>query len=195
MKIKTILFIAGAVLLFGFAVWFNALITQNKILRADKLRLQTNQDQLLQENAKVTQLELSLKEFRSSMSGKIDSILKVAEIAAKQVKTVTEIHNYYIDSSRTVIQPAPVISKSDTTYPFVDQKGCIGVEGILMSKKNVPSLILTKKIYSGDIALIGYWQRPHKFWFIHYGKKENIIQAFPECGNVIVKKIDIVKKK
>jgi hypothetical protein len=195
MRLKTILIIAGAVLVVGLAIWFNALITQNKILKADKLRLENNQDQLLQENAKVTQLDLSLKEFRSSMSRKIDSILKVTEIASKQVKTVTEIHNYYTDSSRVIIQPASVISKTDTTYPFIDTKGCIGIEGVLMSKKNVPSLILTKKTYSGDIALIGYWQRPKKFWFIKYGKKENTIQAFPECGNVIVKKIEIVKKR
>jgi hypothetical protein len=194
-KLKWYLIAIVVLALISFTVWFNIVLKQNAKLKADKFRLEYNQSQLLSENSRTIQLELSLKEFKASISRKIDSILKVAEIASKQVKTITEIHNYYIDSSKTVIQPAPVISKNDTIYPFSDMKGCIGIEGFLMSKKNIPSLTLTKRVYSGDIALIGYWQRPHRFWFIKYGKKENTIQAFPECGEVIVKKIDIVKKK
>jgi hypothetical protein len=195
MKLKTYLIIAAILVIVAAFVGFNILYNQNQILKADKVRLERNQEALLMENRDNYQLELSLKEFKSTMSKKIDSILKVAEIASKQVKTVTEIHNYYIDSSKTVIQPAPVISKTDTTYPFTDTKGCIGIEGYLMSKKNIPSLTITKKTYSGDIALIGYWQRPHKIWFIKYGKKENTIQAFPECGTAIIKQIEIIKKK
>lgn len=188
--------------LIAFAVLFliSAIVTVNiqakkiKAQKAEILRVQTNNQQLMSENFKNKSLNLSFNEFKSSVSKKVDSLLKVAQIALKQVKTVIITNNYYIDSSKTIIRPEPVISKIDTTFPFIDIKDCFTIGGYMKVRDDRPELVINKREFKNEITTIGYEKRPHKFWFIRWGKKQTFIESSSDCGETTVKQINIIKK-
>jgi len=193
-KIKLIGIITVIVFLIASVVTANVLIERNRKLKAEVLRVQNNNFQLMAENRENINLTLSLKEFKASMSTKIDSILKVAEINSKAVKTVTTINNYYIDSTKTIIRPEPVISKNDTTYPFVDIKECFSISGFMKVVNDRPELTIQERKFINEINVIVHNKRPHKFWFIRYGKREMKIDGVSDCGDVKIKQINVIKK-
>lgn len=190
------LYLIGIAILFVASAFVtaNILIKQNKKLKAEVQRVQNNNFQLMAENRDNVNLQLSFKEFKQSVSTKIDSLLKVFKIALKEVKTVTVTNNYYIDSSKTIIRPIPVISNIDTLYPFIDTKDCFTIAGIMKVVNDRPELTIQKREFKNEITLIGYEKRPHHFWFIKWGKKETFIESSSECGETTVKQIDIIKK-
>jgi len=192
-NLKLILIIVAILMVASAFVTANVLLKKNKVLKAEILRVQTNNFQLMSENRDNVNLTLSFKEFKQSMSTKIDSILKVAEINSKAVKTVTTINNYYIDSSRTIIRPEPVISKNDTTYPFIDTKDCFSISGFMQVINDRPELTIQERKFNNEINVIVHNKRPHKFWFIRYGKREMKIDGVSDCGEVKIKQINIIK--
>jgi hypothetical protein len=39
-----------------------------------------------------------------------------------------------------------------------------------------------------------FWQRPKKFWFVHYGKKQFFVRNLNNCtGETVIKEIKIKK--
>jgi hypothetical protein len=192
-KIKLIGIITVIVFLIASVVTANVLIEKNRKLKAEILRVQTNNLQLMSENRENINLTLSFKEFKASMSTKIDSILKVAEIASKRVKTVTTINNYYIDSSRTIIRPDPVISKNDTLYPFIDIKDCFSIKGFMQVVADKPELTIQERKFNNEINVIVHNKRPHKIWFVRWGKREMKIEGVSDCGEVKIKQVNIIK--
>ena len=194
-KIKLIGIITVAVFLIASVVTANVLIKQNRKLKAEILRVQTNNFQLMAENRDNVNLTLSFKEFKASMSTKIDSILKVAEIASKAVKTVTTINNYYIDSSKTIIRPDPVISKTDTTYPFIDIKDCFSVKGFMQVVNDRPELTIQERKFDNEINVIVHNKRPHKFWFIRWGRWQHFLKLYSECEKDTIKVDKLIIQK
>jgi hypothetical protein len=57
-----------------------------------------------------------------------------------------------------------------------------------------PELLINERHFDNKTTLIGYWQRPHKFLFIKWGKKETFIESSAKCGETVVQKVEIVKK-
>lgn len=194
MKLKTYLWIGAILFVVSSVVTANILIIQNRKLKAEVLRVQTNNMQLMSENLHNVKLDLSFKEFKQSMTRKVDSILKVAEIASKAVKTVTITNNYYIDSSKTIIRPEPVISNNDITYPFIDTKDCFSIAGYMKVKDDRPELVIQKREFKNEVTIVGYEKRPHKFLFFKWGKKETFIESSSDCGKTDVRQINIVNK-
>lgn len=146
-KVKAIIIGIIVLLFFSMGVTIQVLNRKYKAEKADRERLWANNLNLTAENRQYSNLQYTLKEFKASMSTKIDSILKVAEIASKQVKTVTTINNYYIDSSKTIIKPEAVMSKTDTIYPFVDTKNCFTIAGYMKIVSDKPELTIQKREY------------------------------------------------
>ena len=193
-KVKLIILIAVIVLIGALASGLQIYFKKYKAEKADKERLSLNNMQLMAENRQNIDLKLTLKEFKASMSTKIDSILKVAEIASKQVKTITVNNTYYIDSSKTVIRPEPEISNSDTTYPFIDIKDCFTVGGYMKIQNDRPELVINKREFKNEVTIVGYEKRPHKIWFVRWGKKQTYIETSSDCGETKTTQIEIVKK-
>lgn len=193
-KVKNYLigFIAVLILAMAGKIYFAQLKIEKQ--KAEIERVQGNNVNLMAENRHNVNLNLTLKEFKSSMSKKIDSILRVAEIASKQVKTVTITNTYYIDSSKTIIRPEQVISKTDTTYPFIDTKDCFIFGGFMKVANDRPELIINRREFKNEVTIIGFEKRPHKFLFFRWGKKEYFIESSSQCGKTEVKQINIVKK-
>ena len=193
-KVKAIVIGVIVLLFFSMGVSIQILSRKYKAEKADRERLSLNNMQLMSENRQNIDLKLTLREFKASMSTKIDSILKVAEIASKQVKTITVNNTYYIDSSKTVIRPEPDISKTDTTYPFIDIKDCFTIGGFMKVQDDRPELIINKREFKNEVTIIGYEKRPHKFWFVRWGKKQTYIETSSDCGETKTTQIEIVKK-
>ena len=192
-KIKLYLIIGAVIIVASAFVTANILIAQNKKLKAEIERVQGNNLQLMAENRDNVNLQLSFKEFKQSVSTKIDSLIRVSKIALKEVKEVTITNNYYIDSSRVIIRPIPVISNNDTIYPFIDTKDCFTIAGIMKIVNDRPELTIQKREFKNEITVIGYQKRPHHFWFIRWGKKETFITSSSDCGETTTKRIDIIK--
>ncbi len=193
-KVKIYLIIAGIVIIASAFVTANILIKQNRKLKIEIARVQANNMQLMSENMANINLNVSFKEFKQSVSNKIDSLLKVSEIALKQVKTVTITNNYYIDSSKTIIKPVPIISKNDTIYPFIDIKDCFLIGGFMKVRNDFPELVINKREFKNETTIIGYEKRPHKFLFFRWGKKETYIESHSDCGGSETRQINIIKK-
>jgi hypothetical protein len=194
MKNKLILIGAGIVLvlLITLGVSFR-IIHQQKLTLA---RLEHNQAVLLNKvDSMNTRITLSQKEFKSTISHQLDSVLDARGLKRSQIQEVTYVKNYYINHDTTIVKPVEVIQGRDTIFPFTDIKDCFTIGGYMRVIQNQPALTITTRKFDDETTIIGYWKRPHKFWFINWGKKENFVESSTKCGTVKVQQINIKQRK
>lgn len=191
-NIKTLL-IAGAI----FVILLIALFTSFRIIKNQKdtiARLESNQVTLLT-NTKNEIIALTKKEFKETMPKLLDSTLTAKGIKPGQVQDVTYVNNHYYNYDTTIITPPAVITSKDTIYPFIDTKDCFTIGGYMRLLSGEPTLNITKRDYADSTTIIGFWDRPHKFWFVKWGRKQIDIESSSTCGDTKVQRIKIVKKK
>ncbi len=159
-------------------------------------RLNRNQEQLLSDRDDANErFQLTLDEFRKSVKKDVDSIMKANKIKDRQLQDVTNVYNYYNSFDTTIVRPNPLVVDRDTIYPFTISKDCYTIAGNMRVIKNQPELAITQVSQSDSIRIFGYWDRPHKFLGIKYGKKENYVKGVSNCGETTVQRIDIKKRR
>jgi hypothetical protein len=95
---------------FSFVVICGILWTSNRNLRKDLNRWDSNWTNLIKKDSlQNSVISLQLDEFKKSVNGSLDSIMKVAKIKPKQVQDVTYVTNVYNSYDTTIIRPEPVI--------------------------------------------------------------------------------------
>lgn len=147
------------------------------------------------ENRKQINLELSFKEFKQSMTEKIDSILKASKIKPKNVTSVTERYFYYRDTSYASMRPEPVQTPQGKIYPVDYKKDCFSFKGFMIVDTLLrPSLIVTDRKFENNSVDIGYIYRPKKFLGIKFGKWKGDLISTSDCGEEKTKHIEIIKK-
>jgi len=195
MKLKSIIIGIAILIVASAFVTANILIKQNKKLKSEIARVQSNNFQLMAENRKQINLELSFKEFKQSMTIKIDSILKASKIKAKNVTSITERYFYYRDTSYSSIRPDPVITPSGKIYPVDYKKDCFSFKGFMIVDTLLrPALIITDRKFENNTVDVGYIYRPKKFLGIRFGKWKGDLKSVSDCGDEKTKQIDIIKK-
>jgi len=189
--LKYVPYLVILILFFAGGRYYNAY----KKEKANRERLEYNQQQYLSQQDQYQKLTVTFDEFKKSMSAKIDSILAASKIKPKQVTSVTERIYYYRDTSYTNIKPNPVITDKGTIYPFVDVRDCFAISGFMSLQGNRPELTIIDRQYRNHSIDIAYLQREKKFLFFRYGKWRAELYQTNVCGDQTTKEIEVIKKK
>ena len=187
-KVKTWL-IVGAIIFVGIAVV--TVNIQHKAvvkLRAEKIRLIGNIDQLLDESSSYMTLYLTQKEALKQKSLKIDSISDLLKI---RPKTIERIIYKEIIQHDTTIKYISVVAKNDTTWKFTDIGNCFVYKGEVTLSDNLLNVKRTGFDYHNEIIDTYFWKR--KFWI--FSKKKYFNESVATCGGTTTREVNIVKKK
>jgi hypothetical protein len=165
--------------------------TQNKKivnLRAEKIRLIANVDQLLDESSEYATLFLTQREALKQKSLKIDSISDLLKI---KPKTITKIVFKEIIQHDTVKVQIPAAQINDTTWKFTDAGDCFVYKGEVTLSDNKVGVKRTGFDYHNEIIDTFFWRR--KFWI--FSKKKYFTESVATCGGASTKEINIIRKK
>ncbi|NLH51830.1 MAG: hypothetical protein GX459_03165 [Bacteroidales bacterium] len=164
--------------------------------RADRIRLQQNQAQLMvADSLKYLRLQITLEEFKKGMNERMDSILKAEYIKPARVERIIERHYYYRDTSYNEIRPLPVETIKGKVFPFSDIKDCFRVDGYMMVEELKPVLVITNREFKNNTTDIIYLDREKRFLFLKFGKLKAKLKSIPECGEERIKEVEIVKNR
>lgn len=193
-KLKYLVY-AGMVM-FVIALAVSRQVEHNGRLRekADRLRLQENQRQYLQDSQKFVFIELKMREFIETITPKVDSILKAEKIKPKNVTNIIERHYVYRDTSYASYTPEPVKTIDGIIFPFIDIKDCIRIDGFVRIDSLRPTVTITNREFQNNSIDVGYIKREKKLWFIAYGKWRAKLKTVNECGETTTKEIKIIKE-
>lgn len=121
-------------------------------------------------------LELSDKQFKQYFSATLDSIEKKTGVKAKNVYEITHLHQYYIDSSKTIIQGQKI---SDSTYKVIHQTDCYGFSGYWSDRTK--SLHMDSTYFTNDTHVFLYGNRK-KILGLRVGKRDFYIDQINSCN-------------
>lgn len=200
LKLKQYIYIGIALLIFGLAVWGNEMRRAYVRERAKSERLANNQKQLLLEVNNYMRLTLTQKEMLASITIEQDSLIRLLKIKPKQIERIVQRVHIEIDTTGKGQLLASndslykVIREGvDRSYPFFDHEGCFTFAGKVVISDGL-TLEVTRREYKNRATEIAYIEREKKFLFIHYGKWQGKLFVSNECGEDIVKEVDVIKK-
>ena len=191
-KVKQYLIIAGVLIVLSLAVtnYFN----HKKYLseKADRIRLENNQAQLLAEKLAQITLNLKQKEFISSLSSENDSLLKALKIKPKTVVKFVERKTVIRD---TVVKEVPVTVTGKDYWHISDKGKCWKWEADAYLWNDSLKIDRTLFDYHNLTTDVFFKKRVFKLWFIElYSGKKIIQKTSSECGDVMTKTVNVVKR-
>jgi hypothetical protein len=152
---------------------------------------QLNIAQLLAEKQSNTNLILTQKEALKITSLKIDSLSKVLKIRPKTIDKIVE----QIVIIRDTIDKEIFVSDIDEYLWFIsDTDKCFIWEGEAEFINEELDVKRTYFDYHNKVTDVFWSERPNKFLFIRYGKKQTYQKSIPECGTATTREITIRKK-
>ena len=151
MKNLTFYLIAAIIVLSGLTYTYYSL---NKKHKQDAERWSNNYKE---SSKKVSQIDLTLREFKKGMDSKTDSILEIAKIKPKNVTQITNHNTYYTDTTITVIKP--LFEPKSNTYPFIDKVGCFEFGGFMKMKDTIPELTVQNRAFKSDFTEIEHYEK------------------------------------
>lgn len=153
-------------------------------------RLKDNQAQLLASRAQDQALILTQKELTGKVLAERDSLAKALKIRPKEVikfvdRIVKETNTDTVEVESTFLQ--------NMTWHLADGDQCWRWEG--EAELNDLDLDVKRTLfdYRNKSTEVYWWQR-RKFLGLRIGKKEYFQKVTPECGDIIVRAVEIVKK-
>jgi len=180
---------------FSYFVWnsYRKAKLEIKRLQNNLIALQTDNNNGLIYDQYLTKDEF--KEHYYYLLKHLSDIEK--DIKAKQIRNVTHVSNYYVDSSKT----SYITNSLDTNlnmYNISYYDTCWGFQGYFNKLDNKVSIY--KKHFSNELYIYEYWKRKNLFgWNIlpRWGAKEDYRKVWTLCGEdtVAVKKIYVIKKE
>ncbi|MCJ7820637.1 MAG: hypothetical protein MUP53_05500, partial [Bacteroidales bacterium] len=136
MKLKHYLILAAGVLILALTVWGNYNRKQYLKAKAENIRYEYNQRQLLDEVNQYKRLDITQKEMLASITVEQDSLIRLLKIKPKQIERIVERTHIEIDTTeRTQLLASNdslqriVREKLDREYPFIDHEGCFTFAG------------------------------------------------------------------
>lgn len=168
MKKLTFYLIVVIVILFGLLYTYYSLSKKHK---ADAVRWHEN---YVEGSKKMSQINLTLKEFKKTNDKALDSILKISKIKPKNVRQITNYNTYYKDTTITIIEP--FYEPKNDVYPFIDKVGCFEFSGFMELKDTIPILNVENRVFKSDfydiehiekdtihflgLNFVKWWQKP-----------------------------------
>jgi len=186
-------------LIVGCAIYIYILSGDLREAKETAIRNKNNFEQLL--NKPNSNIEtLTAKEFKRLHSGLLDSIRKYVDksIKAKNITNITNIKEYYIDSTKNYYsaKPLPIAGVFDISY----KDKCWGFSGEFNANDTTTSI--TDKYFKNDISTVVYWKRDKWFnskikfmpnWFM---PKKYHLESFDKCNSSLKStNIKLLKKQ
>ena len=200
LTLKQYIYIGIAFLIFGLSVWGREMRRGYLRERAKSERLAYNQKQLLLEVNNYMRLTLTQKEMLANITIEQDSLIRLLKLKPKQIERIVERVHVEIDTTGRVQLLASndslqkVIRENlERSYPFLDHEGCFTFAGNVKISDGL-NLEVTRREYRNTATEIAYIEREKKFLFIHFGKWQGKLFVKNECGEDIVKEVDVIKK-
>jgi hypothetical protein len=150
-------------LIFGYGSYQNA------------IRIKSNYDNLVLEND-AAQIIHTGENYRNKKE--LDSLAKLLDIRLKTIKTIFQTKYNYKDSIFLVpfYQNEIVYDTVPVPKQYIHRGDCYDLS--LVADKDT---IYSELTLHDDITGYLHWERPHKFWFIHWGRKEYFLKVHSEC--------------
>jgi hypothetical protein len=197
MTIRSFIGIGAAVLILVLTgLWYSEHNAKLKE-RAEKERLERNQEQLLNENAEYRKVTLTDDEFKKAITRKVDSLLKEMKLKPKFVTNVIENHYYHGDTSSHTLPTTPQTYDGYKVYTFNDTASCFKIGGFVRTfLTGDPLVTINQRKFNNESTQIDYIRRSHKFLgIIPYGPWKGEAQIFNTCGTTETREIIVLKKK
>jgi len=140
---------------------------------------------------------LTKNEFKEIYANKLDTLEKyIKNLKVGKIQNITTIHNYYIDSSKTIYTAKEI---NDSIYDISYSDKCFGFNGLfnLYNKR----ITLLNKNFTNTFDIVDYYQNKRLFgikflprWSL---KKVYYRKVVSSCKNdsVTIKKINLIKIK
>jgi hypothetical protein len=191
-NIKLYLIIGAALLLISGVVLIQ--VQRNTIikLRNENTRLDSNQTQLLADLQKQIILNLKESEVTGRLKFQRDSLAEVLKIRPKQITEIVTINNVVHDTIKKEI-PVNVIARD--YWSISDTGKCFKYSADIYYNQQADSMLVWRTNYEdfNTTTQVFYRKRPHKFWFIHYGKWQYLQSIKSKCGEPSIKTINFIK--
>ena len=181
MKIKLIATIVVTIFLASAVITVNILRKKNIELKADNTRLHQNQSLLMSDNIVIKNLRLKEIEISDQLRHERDSIAEALKIKPKQVEKIIYTTITEIDS---IPYPVSVSQFANNEWMIADTGKCFVWKGKAILTHDSLNVNRTLFSYHNKTTQTFYRERPHKFWFIHWGKWQNIQKIDAKCGGV-----------
>lgn len=199
---RTKLYIYAAILIIVLSLVSWGTLTRKQLIkaRAENIRYQYNQQQLLDKVNEYKRIVVTREELISSLTREQDSLMRELKIKPKQVERIVERWHYSVDTT----QKAQLLASNDSLkriiednlsqrYPFLDQAGCFIFGGSVAIDQGL-RLEVTRREYTNRSTEIAYLEREKKFLFIRYGPWRGKLFVDNECGEDQVKELTVVKR-
>ena len=189
---KLLKYITGVLFVFLLILAWQGWQLKNKLVKARQEieRLKDNQQQLIDDATHSFDLLIKEKELTGKLLRERDSLASALKIKPKQVikyidRIVTEKITDTVEVESTILQ--------NMTWHLADGDKCWRWEG--EAELNDLDLDVKRTLfeYRNKSTEVYWWQR-RKFLGLRIGKKEYFQKVTPECGDIIVRAVEIVKK-
>jgi len=189
---KLLKYITGGLAVFLLILAWQGWQLKNKLdkARSEIERLKDNQVQLLASRAQDQALILTQRELTGKVLAERDSLAKALKIRPKEVikwvdRIVTETITDTVEVETTILK--------DMTWHLADGDKCWKWEGdaqLIDFDLDVKRTLFEYRNKSTEV----YWWQRKKFLGFRIGRKEYFQKVTPECGDIIVRAVEIVKK-
>lgn len=159
MKIKLIALIVLIVLLSSFSYVLREYIAQ----RSEIARLNENIVNLGVDNSTLRltakELERYMGELNTAHKIEIDSITKLLKIKPKQIVSYITVENTIVDTIKVEIPLIGDTHAKDSTFSFTISKGCIDVDGRIISSDPDTKLFVDSVVGSNKTYIVKHYKR------------------------------------
>ena len=155
--------------------------------KTERIRVENNQNQLMQDKAELTVLNLHKDELVGEYKERVKTLADSLKIRPKQVIKYVDVWLTQIDSFPV---PVPVRQPNDSTYFISDSTKCFTYEGIAIIENDTMTFKRTLFAYHNRTTETNYWKRK---WFL--AKKKFYRDMSSECGETKTLEVNIVKGK
>lgn len=189
-RLKAIAIFIVAIIFVAMGVSIQVLSKNLKQERADKERLWSNNMELLSANWQYQKLIYTKDEFIKVQDAKLKQALDSLKIKPKSIE---KIIYRTITEKDTVVKEVPVYVLDKNQWQFVDTGACYIYKGVVFYTGDSIKVHKTEFSYQNETTDYFYQQRPHKFLFVRFGKKQVKQVTVPKCGTANERVIEIIK--
>lgn len=187
-KLKLYIYLAIAIFVLLLIIYSNA---QQKVIQRNRIeieRLKDNIDNLLQENASLTVINLQKDEITGRIKRERDSLAEALKIKPRQVIKYVDRIIYQHD---TIVKIVEVKRLSDTSFYLTDKDKCWRWEGIAILENKELEVKRLLFDYHNEVFDLYYFKRK----FPVLGRKIYFHEIQQKCGGNYTREINFVKKK
>lgn len=187
-KFKVYIILIVLILILSGVNYYQKKAIDRKNLKIE--RLTGNVDQLLNENADYTTLNLTLKELDKRRSKEVDSLAKLLKVKPRWIEKTITITNTIRD---TVKVPVLVTNPYKNVWILRDSTECFKYASKLIIDGSVISANRELLEIDNTIIPVFYKDAPH-IWFIRTGKWRYLFEVKSKCGVNKTETITFVKR-